>query len=323
MRLCGSEYVVEASSKKVGSDSDISDAKKVCDMLCVPHDVIDLSEKFKNDVVENFVKSYIDGKTPNPCIECNRCLKFDGLMNHSDYKDYAVFATGHYAIVERSPSGRFLLKKSYDLSKDQSYVLYSLTQDKLSRIKFPLGKLKKSEVREIAREIGLVNSEKTESQDICFIPDGDYASFIERYTGHTFPSGNFISPDGKVLGRHNGIIRYTIGQRKGLGIALGKPMFVCEKNIKNNTVTLAENDSLFGKTLTAHSINLIACDKIDTSMRVEAKIRYNQNARPATVIQTSKDTCYVEFDEPQRAIASGQSVVFYDGDVVIGGGIID
>ena len=232
-------------------------------------------------------------------------------------------ATGHYAKIEKDANGRFLLKKAADASKDQSYVLYSLSQEQLSRSLFPLGDLTKNEVREIAESQGFVNARKRDSQDICFIPDGDYVSFIKRFTGETFKKGNFIDMQGNVLGQHEGIIKYTVGQRKGLGIALGEPMYVLEKSVENNTVTLAKNSELFKNELTASKINLIACDKIDSPVRIKAKIRYNQPEQPATVVQTDDDTLLVRFDEPQRAISKGQSLVLYDGDTVVGGGIIN
>ena len=232
-------------------------------------------------------------------------------------------ATGHYARIERDASGRYLLKKALDSSKDQSYVLYSLTQDQLSRTLFPLGDLTKAEARRIAEENGFINASKRDSQDICFIPDKDYAAFIQRITGEMFPKGNFIDINGRVLGEHEGIIKYTVGQRKGLGIALGEPMYVAKKNVSDNTVTLVRNSELFGRELTASRINLIACDSIPSPTRLSARIRYNQAEQSATVVQTDEDTLSVTFDEPQRAISRGQSLVLYDGDTVVGGGIIN
>ena len=233
--------------------------------------------------------------------------------------DYIV--TGHYASVEEK-NGRFLLKKGKDLSKDQSYVLYSLTQKQLSHIIFPLGEFTKTEIRKIAADNGFLNANKKESQDICFVPDGDYASFIKSHTGQEYPFGNFVNKNNEKIGTHKGIINYTIGQRKGLGVAFGEPMYVCSINKDENTVMLGKNEDLFSKELIATDINLITVDRIDGEMRVNAKVRYKHNEQPATVIQLNENTIKVVFDEPQRAITKGQAVVLYDGDYVVGGGTI-
>ncbi len=305
------------------TDEDIRDAREVCDMLGIGHRVCDFGADFRACVIEDFINSYKNGSTPNPCIVCNREIKFKRLLDMALEESFDAVATGHYAKVEKDTNGRFLLKKATDETKDQSYVLYSLSQAQLSKTVLPLGGLRKSEVRELAAANGFASARKRDSQDICFIPDGDYASFIEKLTGESFPAGNFIDINGNILGRHAGIIRYTTGQRKGLGIALGEPMYVLGKNLADNTVTLVRNAELFSKTLTAHSLNLIACDKLDSSIRVKAKIRYKKCEEWATVTQTDTDRIRVDFDEPQRAITRGQSVVLYDGDTVIGGGIID
>lgn len=235
--------------------------------------------------------------------------------------DYIV--TGHYAIIEfNEGTGRYELKRAKDKSKDQSYVLYSLTQDQLAHTLFPLGSLTKPQVREIAEKNGFVNAKKKDSQDICFVPDGDYAGFIERYTGKRFPAGDFCDLEGNVLGRHSGIIKYTIGQRKGLGVALGKPAYVCAKSVEENKVFLGDNEDLFSTELDAFDFNWIALPGINEPMKVQAKIRYNQEAQPATLIKTGADTVHIIFDQPQRAVAKGQAAVIYDGDVVIGGGTI-
>lgn len=305
------------------NENDSSDAKAVADKIGVAHICGDMTELFSKCVKGDFVKCYKSGGTPNPCIVCNKHIKFGAMLDYALEIGMDYIATGHYARVEKNQNGRYILLKSKDLSKDQTYVLYSLTQKQLSHVLFPLGELSKSEVREIAEKNGFVNAHKHDSQDICFVPDGDYAAFIERYTGESFPKGNFVDLNGNVLGEHNGIIRYTIGQRKGLGIALGKPAFVCAKNVGENTVTLGENSDLFSSVLTAHDVNLITCDSIDEPMRVLAKVRYNQKEQPATVVSIGEGRIRVEFDEPQRAISKGQSVVLYDGDAVVGGGIID
>ena len=305
------------------SKREIEDAMKIAKHLGIPHTVLNFKEHFHDNVIDRFIKTYLEGGTPNPCVECNRYVKFERLISYANEMDYHHIATGHYARVQKDPSGRFLLKRALDENKDQTYVLYALTQKQLSKTLFPLGELTKSAVREIARNCGFINAEKRDSQDICFVPNGDYASFIEKEIGKTYPRGNFLDTEGNVLGSHDGMIRYTIGQRKGLGIALGKPAFVVAKDPSANTVTLGSNEDLFRDNLTAHSINLIACDKLDSPLRVTAKVRYKQTEQPATVIQMEEDSISVRFDQPQRAIAKGQSVVLYDGDVVIGGGIID
>lgn len=303
--------------------AEVADARRVAAAMGIPHETVDLSDTFHRQVIARFIQDYREGATPNPCIVCNRYIKFGEMLRYAETKNTEYVGTGHYARIEKDPCGRFLLKRATDASKDQSYVLYSLTQHQLAHTCFPLGGYRKSEIREIAEAEGFVNARKHDSQDICFVPDGDYASFIEHYTGESFAEGDFINKDGIVLGRHRGMIRYTVGQRKGLGIALGKPAFVCAKNAEANTVTLGENDDLFSKSLTAHDVNLIACDSIPSPIRVTAKIRYGQNETPATVEQIGEGRIRVDFDTPQRAIAKGQSVVLYDGETVVGGGIIN
>ena len=308
-------------SLEVGSEGDISDAKKVAERMGFPHEVLNLREEFQKEVIDRFIDAYENSRTPNPCVICNKYIKFGRLLDYAEENGYSHTATGHYAQIE-CVNGRYILKKGVDKTKDQSYVLYSLTQEQLKHSLFPLGSLSKNEVREIALENGFVNAKKKESQDICFVPDGDYAGFIERYLGKTYPEGDFVDFDGNVLGRHKGLIRYTIGQRKGLGLALPKPMYVCKLCTDNNSVMLGDNANLFSNTLDAYDINLITTDKLDSSIRAEAKVRYSQNAQKATVWQTDDNELHIEFDEPQRAITSGQAVVLYDGETVIGGGTI-
>ena len=305
------------------SNQDIADAKSVCDLVGIPHEVHDFGASFKECVIKDFIDCYKNGSTPNPCVVCNRKIKFEALLKLALERGYDAIATGHYARIEKRSDGRYLLKKALDLSKDQSYVLYSLTQDQLAHTLFPLGEMTKQEARQMAESIGFTNARKHDSQDICFVPDGDYVSFIERTTGENFEKGDFVDLYGKVLGRHEGIIKYTIGQRKGLGIAFGEPIYVVKKDISTNSVILGKNSDLFATTLTATNINLISCNKITEPIRVKAKIRYNQKEQPATVIQIDNDRIQVTFDEPQRAITKGQSVVLYDEDIVVGGGIIE
>ena len=263
------------------------------------------------------------GGTPNPCVECNRHMKFGRLMDkmHEEGCDYVV--TGHYARVEYDEAlGQYVLKKGRDESKDQSYVLYNLTKEQLAHCKFPLGEYGKDEIREIAEGLGLINAKKKDSQDICFVPDGDYASFIEEYTGQTFEEGNFVNREGKVLGRHKGMIRYTIGQRKGLGLALQEPMYVYEKRMDTNEVVLCRNEELFSSVLEAEDVNWIVAPKVGQTIQCKAKARYKQKEAEAEVECLGEGKVRVTFSEPQRGITTGQSVVFYDGDMVLGGGRI-
>lgn len=305
------------------TNSDIEDAKKIAAQLEIPHYITSLGDSFRRCVIDSFISEYKSGATPNPCVECNRCIKFGKLLEVAASMGYDKLATGHYARIEKTPSGRFVIKKAADTAKDQSYVLWSLTQEALSRVILPLGDYKKSEIREMASQYCLANAHKSDSQDICFIPDGDYAGFICRATGEDFPAGNFVDTEGNILGAHGGLIKYTIGQRKGLGIAVGRPIFVKAKDPISNTVTLCDDAELYSCTLTASRINFIACDDMYTPTKLQAKIRYKHDAAAATVIQTSPDTFTLTFDEPQRAIAKGQSVVLYDGDTLVGGGVID
>jgi len=302
-------------------DADIDDARQAAEKLGMAHEVLDFSESFREAVIRNFIESYERGDTPNPCISCNRYIKFGRLFSQIRQNGCEIFATGHYARTEKS-GDRWLLRKAADLKKDQSYVLFSLGQEILAHTRFPLGNLSKNEVREIAEARGLLNAHKKDSQDICFIPDGNYGDFMERYTGKTYPPGDILDPEGKVIGRHTGIIRYTLGQRRGLGVAVNQPVYVCAKDLAGNTVTLGPENTLYSKTLTADRINLIACGSIDKPMRVSVKTRYLQQEHPAWAEQTADDEIRVEFDEAQRAITPGQAAVLYDGDLVVGGGII-
>ena len=320
LRLFDNEDI-GVQSRTCCSLEDVEDAASVAARLGMKHYTFNFKDEFAREVIGRFIDAYEHCRTPNPCIDCNRYIKFKKLIDRARELDYDYVVTGHYARIE-DENGRFLLKKGLDASKDQSYVLYALTQEQLSRTLLPLGGMSKPEVRAIAEEMGFINARKRDSQDICFVPDGDYGSFIEGYTGRSYPNGSFVDKEGNVLGEHKGLIRYTRGQRKGLGLALPKPMYVCEICPENNTVVLGDNEDLFSKELYANDINLIAVDRIDAPMRISAKVRYSQGAYPATVWQTCEDELRIEFDEPQRAITSGQAVVMYDGDVVVGGGVI-
>lgn len=325
LKLFADEDIVQAEKegKTCCALNDVLDAKSVAHRLGFEHLVFNFRDNFREHVMEQFAECYLCGRTPNPCIECNRYVKFDKMLRRAMELGYDYIATGHYAVNEfDEESGRYLLKRPKDRSKDQTYVLYSLTQEQLSHILFPLGTFEKTEVRKIAENAGLVNAEKSDSQDICFVPDGDYVSFIKQFTGAEITEGNFVDTQGKILGTHKGIINYTIGQRKHLGISLGKPAYVVNKDIESNTVTLGDEEDLYTKTLIAEDVNLISVAEITEPLRVTAKTRYSQNDRPAVVSYIGNGEYLVEFDEPQRAVTSGQAVVFYNGDVVVGGGTI-
>ena len=322
MKLYNNEDIDFVSEKTCCSLDDVLDAKSVCARLGIRHYTLNMTDDFKKEVIERFISAYQNGFTPNPCIDCNRYMKFSKMLHKAQELDIDYVATGHYARIEKQ-GDRYILKKAVDLSKDQSYVLYSLTQEQLKVTKFPLGNYTKQQVREIAEENGFVNARKHESQDICFVPDGDYSKFIEYYTGKTYPCGDFVNMNGKRLGEHKGIIRYTIGQRRGLGLALPASMYVVEKDVDNNKVILGFNDDLFKKEVNVKNISFTACDGLDKPERLCAKIRYNQKEQPATVTQTDENHFTIVFDEPQRAITKGQAAVLYDGDTVVGGGTIE
>ncbi len=312
---------IGVTEKSCCSLSDVEDAKSVARGLGIEHYTFNFRDSFKKEVIDRFIDAYENCRTPNPCIDCNSYIKFKRLLERAAELDCDTIVTGHYCQIEKQGS-RYLLKKGIDATKDQSYVLYRMTQQQLEHTDFPLGSLTKSEVREIAYAQGFSNAKKHDSQDICFVPDGDYASFIESYSGRKYPVGDFVDLQGNVLGEHKGLIRYTTGQRKGLGLALPKPMYVCRICPESNTVVLGDNADLFSSELEADNINLIAADSLDGAIKAEVKVRYSQKAQPATVYQTDDDRIRVIFDEPQRAITSGQAAVIYDGDTVIGGGTI-
>jgi tRNA-specific 2-thiouridylase len=301
-------------------DNDISGAEAVAERFDIPLITIDACSIFAEKVITPFASGYIKGETPNPCVECNRDIKFDFLQRsvmEKENTDY--FATGHYTqVIEKN--GRFLLKKAADESKDQSYYLYQLKQEQLEKTVFPLGGYLKKEIKEIARELNLFNANKPESQDICFIPDGSYGDYI-RAMGHDSIPGNFCDINGNIIGQHKGLVRYTVGQRKGLGLSWHSPLFVHAKDAETNTIILCTNEQLFSDTLTAHTCNWLIETPADV-FRAKARIRCRQNEQWATITPTSNDTFNVQFDEPQRAAAKGQHVVLYDEDLIIGGGVI-
>ncbi|MBR1439482.1 MAG: tRNA 2-thiouridine(34) synthase MnmA [Synergistaceae bacterium] len=306
------------------SRENIVDARAVCDVLGIEHEVINFMPEFEESVVKKFADVYESGGTPNPCIDCNKFLKFGEFLRHAETSGHSGIATGHYARIERENSGRFLLRKAVDRSRDQSYVLYMMTQEQLERVEFPLGGMLKSEVRELAQSLGFANARKHDSQDICFVPDGDYGGFIEAYTGKEYPEGDFIDAEGQVIGRHKGIIHYTAGQRRGLGIAAKSRLYVARIDPSENTITLLpEDDSgLYAKGVIVRDVNLIAFDELPENLAVSVKTRYRQKEIPAVANQSGSNELVIEFAERVKSPAVGQSAVMYDGEYVIGGGTI-
>ncbi len=321
MKLFHNEDIGVKRTKTCCSLEDVEDARSVAFRLGIPYYVFNFSDDFKGQVIDRFIAAYERGATPNPCIDCNRYLKFERLYERARILGCDAIVTGHYARIEQE-NGRWLLKKSLDESKDQSYVLYSLTQEQLAHTRLPLGAMHKSETRRIAEEQGFYNADKPDSQDICFVPNGDYAGFIARFTGHDCSAGDFVDEEGHVLGRHKGIVHYTVGQRKGLGIAADAPLYVKQINAASNRVVLSGNESLFSRELTANDFNWIAYDVPPRELCATARVRYHQREQAATVTVLGDGRVHLVFDEPQRAITPGQAVVLYDGDTVLGGGTI-
>ena len=323
MRLYNNQKFEDDRESKCCSLEDVEDARSVAYRLGIPYYVFNFTEDFEKQVMDKFVSCYECGLTPNPCIDCNRHLKFEKLLHRAMELDCECIVTGHYAQIKQdNETGRFWLYKAADKAKDQTYFLYSLTQQQLAHTRFPLGNLTKEQVRQIALEQDFINARKHDSQDICFVPDGDYFAFLERYTGKHYPPGDFLDQNGQVVGRHHGAVGYTLGQRKGLGLAMGAPVYVCGKNMQANTVTVGSNAALFSTTLLADDWNWIAFPALTQPMRVCAKTRSRMTEQPATVYPEENGRARVVFDQPQRAITPGQAVVLYDGDLVIGGGTI-
>ena len=312
-----------ATMELVSGGADAADARSVAQRLGMEHVVLPFQQAFSQQVIQPFVDSYEKGLTPNPCIRCNQALKFGVLLDWALEQGYDYVASGHYARLRRDENtGRYLLYQAADPAKDQTYFLAGLNQRQLSHILFPLGELTKQQVRQIAESQGFVNARKRDSQDICFIPDGDYAAFLERFTGKTYPQGTYLNLQGQPLGQHQGAVRYTIGQRKGLGIALGQPMYVCGKDMACNTVTLGPNEALYAQALLASDWNWLPFPALTAPMAVTAKIRHSQTSQAATVYPEADGTARVVFAEPQRAITPGQAVVLYQGQMVVGSGTI-
>lgn len=302
--------------------SAVDDARRVAAGLGIPYYVMNFRDEFKKYVTDYFVEEYLHGRTPNPCIACNRYVKWEALLRRSLSIGADYIATGHYARVEWLENGRYALRRSATLRKDQTYALYNLTQDQLRRTLMPVGEYEKEEVRQIAAQIGLRVADKPDSQDICFVPDGDYASYVQEHAGMEIPEGNFVAPDGRVLGRHKGITHYTVGQRKGLGLALGYPAFVLEIRPETNEVVVGTAGESVSDVVYADSLNFMSVEDLTEPKRVFAKIRYNHKGAWCTVEKTGTDEIRCTFEEPQRAAAPGQAVVLYDGDYVLGGGTI-
>lgn len=321
MKLYNNEDAGISKGHTCCSLDDVEDARSVAYRLGIEHFVFNFSDDFREKIIDKFVNSYCRGLTPNPCIDCNRYMKFDKLFDRAAILGCDYIATGHYAKIE-SENGKYLLKKAVDPSKDQSYVLYSMTQNQLSHTLFPLGGMCKEETRKIAEESGFINAKKPDSQDICFVPDGDYAKIIELHTGKKAPFGNFVDKNGNILGKHKGIIHYTIGQHRWLGIDLPGKRYVCRICPKNNTVVLGTADELFSREAFAEDFNWISGEAPERPFRCKAKIRYRQPEQWATVTPIGKNAAQIVFDEPQRAITPGQAAVLYDGETVLGGGVI-
>ncbi len=307
-----------------GAAKEAEDARKIAETLGFPFVVADLQEAFSKQVMDRFVGAYEAGDTPNPCIECNRYMKFGALMDYAQEQGCDTLVTGHYARVEQDEnSGKYRLRKAVNLAKDQTYVLYFLTQEQLAHIAFPLGEMtSKEQIRGIAAEHGFVSAHKADSQDICFVPDGKYADFIRQRTGKEYPVGDFVNAEGKVLGQHKGLIHYTIGQRRGLGLALPAPLYVRSKNMENNTVLLTPESELYTTRLVADDFNWVDGVAPVEPVRVMARTRYNAKEAVATVTALPDGRAEVVFDTPQRAVTTGQAVVLYDGEYVVGGGRI-
>ena len=323
MRLYDGQAEAAGEGKTCCSLDDVEDARSVARRLGIRHYVFNFTQEFRQEVMEKFARVYYQGGTPNPCIDCNRYLKFGKLLQRAEELGCDVVVSGHYARVEQDPeTGRWLLKRAADSAKDQTYFLACLTQAQLARIRFPLGELTKPQVRQIAQAHGFLNARKHDSQDICFVPGGDYTAFLTGFTGKSLEPGDFLNQKGEKLGTHRGAVCYTIGQRKGLGISLGEPVYVCGKDMAAGTVTLGPNEALFSRSLVAEDWVFFPFEQLTEPMAVTAKIRHSQFDQPAMAYPEENGLVRVVFDQPQRAISPGQAVVLYQGDTVIGGGTI-
>lgn len=316
------ESVVQEENGGCCGLSAVDDARRVASQIGIPYYVMNFRSEFQKYVIDYFTDEYENGRTPNPCIACNRFVKWESLLKRSMDIGADYIATGHYARVEKLANGRYALRVSETARKDQTYALYNLTQEQLSHTLMPVGAYEKEEIRKIAEEIGLQVANKPDSQDICFVPDGDYASFIEKNKGKTFPKGNFVNSDGTVVGTHKGIIHYTVGQRKGLGLSLGHPVFVLEIRPETNEVVVGTGEESMTQIVKANHLNFMSVEDLKEPKRVWAKIRYNHKGAWCTVERTGTDEVTAVFEEPQRAVTPGQALVLYDGEYVLGGGTI-
>lgn len=304
-------------------ESDIKDARRVCERLGIEHYTLDMQEQFRKMVIERFAKVYCEGQTPNPCIECNRSVKFSGMLRLAEEKGFDSIATGHYVRREYDAiNHRWQLKRAAYIEKDQSYVLYVLDQRTISRTFFPLGQLSKEQVRDIAAQNGFENADKGDSQDICFIPDGDYAGFLISKLGVKTQKGSFVDANGRILGEHKGMIHYTLGQRRGLGVSAGERLFVAEKRLNKNEIVLGGEELLFERRMKVNDINWVSIDPPERHIRAWVKPRYRHPPQPAWVTPIDEQSAVIEFDEPQRALTPGQAAVFYDDEMLLGGGTI-
>lgn len=321
MKLYANEDINVCATNTCCSLDDVEDAKSVARRLSMPHYTFNFQDRFRETVINDFINCYENGMTPNPCIQCNKHMKFSELYRRALELGCDKVVTGHYVRIRKCDNGYQLLK-GLDDNKDQSYVLYNMTQEELAHTDFPLGEMTKDEVRKIAESNDFINANKPDSQDICFVPDGDYVSALKRFTGKEYEPGEFVDADGNVLGQHKGIVGYTIGQRKGLGISAAHPLYVTKLDVPNNKVVLGKNEDLFTRDVYVKDINWIGPDETLESFSCKAKVRYRMAEQPCTVEKIGPTSAKIIFDEPQRAITPGQSAVFYDGEVVLGGGII-
>lgn len=315
------EEVLEENGGCCGLSA-VEDARRTAQLLEIPHYVMNFKADFKRFVIDYFVSEYLEGRTPNPCIACNRYVKWEALLNRSLEISADYIATGHYARIRQLENGRFCLTRSVTAAKDQTYALYNLTQEQLSHTLMPVGSYSKEEIRRMADQIGLSVADKPDSQEICFVPDQDYAGFIERTTGAPSQTGNFVQADGTILGQHKGIIHYTIGQRRGLGLPMGRRVVVTEIRPETNEVVIGEQEDVWTDHLLADRLNWMSVPDLTEERSASAKIRYNHTGTPCTLQKTASDQVRVQFHEPVRAVTPGQAVVFYDGDCVLGGGTI-
>lgn len=300
----------------------VEDARRVASLLGIPYYVMNFRREFQNRVIDYFMEEYLRGRTPNPCIACNRYVKWESLLQRSLEIGADYIATGHYARVAQLPNGRYSIRKSKTVAKDQTYALYNLTQEQLRHTLMPVGAYTKEEIRQIAEKIGLRVAHKPDSMEICFVPDGDYAGFISRNSGRQVPEGNFVTADGTVVGRHKGITHYTVGQRKGLGLSMGRPVFVTEIRPDTNEVVVGDSSEVFSGKLLCDRLNFMGIADLEGELEVTAKIRYNHQGAKAVVRRLEDDLAEVVFEEPVRAVTPGQAVVFYDDEYVLGGGTI-